>query len=66
MALEELVYEVDGRLLADLCLVITEMVTTDLRSGTGAPLSVRVEVLTPLHVRGAVQEEGDPLEAHSP
>ena len=64
MALDELVYEVDGRLLADLRLVVTEMVTTIIRSGTGAPLSVRVEVLSPLHLRGEIQEDGDPLNAN--
>ena len=65
MALDELVYELDGRLLADLRLVVTEMVTTIIRSGSGAPLAVRVEVLSPFHLRGEIQEDGDALEANS-
>ena len=65
MALDEFVYHVDGRLLADLRLVVTEMVSTIVRSGSGAPLSVRVEALSPLHLRGEVVEEGDPLDGGS-
>ena len=61
MALDELVHDLDGRLLADLRLVVTEMVTTMIRTGSGAPLSVRVEVLSPVHIRGEVEEEGDPM-----
>ena len=61
MALDELVHDLDGRLLADLRLVVTEMVTTIIRTGSGAPLSVRVEVLSPVHLRGEVEEEGDPM-----
>ena len=59
MALDEFVYHVDGRLLADLRLVVTEMVSTIIRSGSGAPLSVRVEALSPMHLRGEVVEESD-------
>jgi hypothetical protein len=59
MALDDLVHDVDGRLLADLRLVITELVTTLLRSGTGAPLCVRVEVISRFSLRGEVEEEGD-------
>jgi len=58
MALDDLVHDLDGRLLADLRLIITELVTTLLRSGTGAPLCVRVEVISPLSLRGEVEEEG--------
>ena len=65
MALDELVYELDGRLLADLRLVVTEMVTTIIRSGSGAPLSVRVEVLSPTHLRGEIQEDGGPLQTNA-
>ena len=63
MALDEFVHDLDGRLLADLRLVVTEMVTTIIRTGSGAPLSVRVEVLSPVHLRGEVEEEGDPMPA---
>ncbi len=66
MALDELVFELDGSVLADLRLVITEMVTTIIRSGTGAPLSVHVEVLSRLRLRGEVAEESDALRVHSP
>ena len=59
MALDDLVHDLDGRLLADLRLVVTEMVTIIIRSGSGAPLSVRVEVLSPVHLRGEVEEEGE-------
>ena len=45
--------------------MVTEMVTTIIRSGSGAPLSVQVEVLSPLHLRGEIQEDGDALEANS-
>lgn len=65
MALDDLVHEVDGRVLADLRLVVTEMVTTVIRSGSGAPLSVCVEALSPLHLRGEVVEEGDPLDGRA-
>ena len=65
MALDDLVHDIDGRLLADLRLVVTEMVTTIIRSGSGAPLSVRVDVLSSLHLRGEVAEECDPIEVHS-
>lgn len=65
MALDDLVHDIDGRLLADLRLVVTEMVTTMIRSGSGAPLLVRVEVLSSLHLRGEVAEEGEPIEGHS-
>ena len=61
MALDELVHDLDGRLLADLRLVVTEMVTTIIRTGNGAPLAVRVEILSPDHVRGEVVEDGDPI-----
>lgn len=65
MALDELVYEVDGRILTDLRLVVTEMVTTIIRSGTGAPLAVRVEVLSPTHLRGEVEEDGPPMDGQA-
>lgn len=65
MALDDLVHDIDGRLLADLRLVVTEMVTTIIRSGSGAPLSVRVDVLSSLHLRGEVAEESDPIEGDS-
>ena len=61
MALDDLVHDLDGRLLADLRLVVTEMVTTIIRTGTGAPLAVRVEILSPDHLRGEVVEDGDPI-----
>jgi len=59
MALDELVWAVDGRVLADLRLVVTEMVTTFIHAGTGAPLAVRIETLSPTHVRGEVTEESE-------
>ncbi len=65
LALDELVYELDGHLLAELRLVVTEVVTLIIRAGTGARLSVRIEILTPLHVRGEVAGEGDPLNSHA-
>ena len=36
MALDDLVHDLDGRLLSDLRLVITEMVATIIRSGIGS------------------------------
>ncbi len=33
--------------------------------GSGAPLAVRVEVLSPVHLRGEIQEDGDPLKGNS-
>jgi len=60
MALDELVHDLDGRLLADLRLVVTEMVTIIIRSGSGTPVAVRVEILSPVHLRGEVEEEGEP------
>ena len=62
MALDDLVHDLDGRLLTDLRLVITEMVGTIIRSGSGQPLSVRIEILSAQHLRGEVTEEGDPME----
>ena len=61
MALDDLVHDLDGRLLADLRLVVTEMVTTIIRTGNGAPLAVRVEILSPDRLRGEVVEDGDPI-----
>ena len=58
MALDEFVHDIDGRLLADLRLVVTEMVSAIIHTGAGAPLSVRVEVLSPDHLRGEVEEDG--------
>ena len=58
MALDEFVHDLDGRLLTDLRLVVTEMVTAMIHTGAGAPLSVRVEVLSPDHLRGEVEEDG--------
>ncbi len=61
MALDDLVHDLDGRLLADLRLVVTEMVTSIIRTGNGAPVAVRVEILSPDHLRGEVVEDEDPV-----
>ena len=65
MALDEFVYDLDGRLLADLRLVVTEMVTTVVRSGSGSPLSVRVEAISPAHIRGEIEAEDEPMDGNA-
>jgi hypothetical protein len=60
MALRELGREVDGRVLQDLCLVVSELVTRRVRAGSRGPLRVTVEVDSATQVRGEVGDQDEP------
>jgi hypothetical protein len=57
MALRELGREVDGRVLQDLCLVVSELVTNRVHAGSQGPLRVTVEVDSATEVRGEVDDQ---------
>jgi hypothetical protein len=59
MALRELGREVDGRVLQDLCLVVSELVTDRVRAGSRGPLRVIVEVDSATEVRGEVDDQDE-------
>ena len=47
-------------LLADLRLVVTELVTNAVKYGPGRPVKLRLTVESPTSVRGEVVDDGDP------
>jgi anti-sigma regulatory factor (Ser/Thr protein kinase) len=51
---------VSAELLADLRLVVTELVTNAVKYGPGRPVKLRLTVESPTAVRGEVVDDGEP------
>jgi anti-sigma regulatory factor (Ser/Thr protein kinase) len=58
-ALEPLRGTTHPALLADLALVVSELVSNSVRHGPGGPITLRLVAASPSHVRGEVEDDGD-------